>query len=86
MRKSPYTGMYLILQTYMVTRWRSFDGVYAARVSPDGRYVAAGNRGYNYLRIMDRQTLRTVYQTNLPKRDGLHLGLHHSEMVAGETL
>ena len=85
MRKSPYTGMYLILQTYMVTRWRTFDGVYAARVSPDGRYVAAGSRGYNYLRIMDRQTLGTVYQTNLPKRDGLHLGLHHSEMVAGET-
>jgi len=85
MRKSPYTGLYLILQTLMVTRWRTFDGVYAARVSPDGRYVAAGSRGYNYLRIMDRQTLRTVYQTNLPKRDGLHLGLHHSEMVAGEA-
>lgn len=85
MRKSPYTGLHLILQTYMVTRWRSFDGVYAARVSPDGRYVAAGSRGYNYLRVMDRQTLRTVYDTNLPKHEGLHLGLHHSEMTAGAT-
>ena len=84
MRKSPSPGLHLILQTYMVTGWRTFDGVYAARVSPDGRYVAAGSRGYNYLRVMDRQTLRTIYDRNLPKRDGLHLGLHHSEMVAGE--
>ena len=85
MRKSPLTDSHLVLQTLMVTNWRFFDGVYATRVSPDGRYVAAGSRGYNYLRVMDRQTLRTVYDTNLPRRDGLHLGLHHSEMVAGST-
>jgi hypothetical protein len=84
MRKSPFTDFHLILQTLGVTGGQFFDGVYATRVSPDGRYIAAGSRGYNYLRIMDRATLRTVYETQLPTAaDGLHLGLHHSEMIAG---
>jgi hypothetical protein len=84
LRKSPFVDLHLLLQTYKVTGWRTFDGVYAARVSPDGRYVIAGNRGYNYLRVMDRETLATVHETHLPSQpNGLHLGLHHSEMLAG---
>jgi hypothetical protein len=60
--------------------------VYSARVSPDDRYLIAGNRGYNYLRVMDRRTLQSVYHTRLPTLpNGLHLGLHHSEMIAGAT-
>jgi hypothetical protein len=86
MRKSFYLGTHLLVQTYMVSGGRTFDGVYAARVSPDGRYLCAGNRGYNYLRVMDRATLRTVYEADLPKLPGgLHIGLHHSEMLAGGT-
>jgi len=54
-------------------------------LSPDRRYVVAGNRGYNYVRVMDRETLAEVYHTQLPTRNGLHLGMHHSEMVAGAT-
>jgi hypothetical protein len=86
MRKSPFRDTHLVLQTLLVTRWQLFDGVYAARVSPDGRYLAAGSRGYNYIRIMDRGTLENVYDTRLPTlAGGLHLGLHHSEMIAGAT-
>jgi hypothetical protein len=86
MRKSLFRDTHLILQTFAVTRWQLFDGVYAARVSPDGRYLAAGSRGYNYIRIMDRQTLKNVHDARLPKLpSGLHLGLHHSEMLAGGT-
>jgi hypothetical protein len=86
-RKSPLTDLHLVLQTLLVTGGRLFDGVYAARVSPDGRYLVAGNRGYNYLRVMDRQTLDTVYEAHLPKMpNGLHLGLHHSELIAGTTV
>jgi hypothetical protein len=85
-RKSPFANTHLILQTLLVTNGQLFDGVYATRVSPDGRYLAAGSRGYNYLRIMDRRTLATVYDTQLPTLpDGLHLGLHHSELIAGAT-
>jgi hypothetical protein len=78
------SNTHMLLQTYLAAGWRSFDGVYAARVSPDGRYIAAGNRGFNYLRIMDRSTLKTVYDVKLPRLErGLHLGLHHSEISAG---
>jgi hypothetical protein len=86
MRKSPINDFHFILQTLAVTGGRFFDGVYCARVSPDGRYLIAGNRGYNYVRVMDRQTLGTVYETRLPTLpNGLHLGLHHSELIAGAT-
>lgn len=82
--RKPAADTQLILQTLMVTGGRVFDGVYAARVSPDGRYLVAGHRGYNYLRVMDRRTLETVYDTQLPTLPGgLHLGLHHSEMTRG---
>ncbi len=86
LRKSFFNATHFILQTYCVTGGRSFDGVYCARVSPDGRYLVAGNRGYNYLRVMDRATLATAYATRLPTMpSGLHLGLHHSEMAAGSA-
>lgn len=55
------------------------------RASPDGRYLVAGNRGYNYIRVMDRKSLATVFHQQLPTLDGgLHLGMHHSELCAGE--
>lgn len=83
--RKPLRDTHLILQTLMVTGGRLFDGVYCVRVSPDRRYVVAGSRGYNYLRVMDRETLADVYHTQLPTRHGLHLGMHHSEMAAGAT-
>ena len=83
-RKSMFNDVHLILQTLFVTRGQLFDGVYASRVSPDGRYLLAGNRGYNYIRVMERATLRSVYDVHLPTLpSGLHIGLHHSEMLAG---
>lgn len=86
LRQSFFSATHLILQTLRVTGGRVFDGVYATRVSPDGRYLIAGNRGYNYLRVMERRTLQSVYHVQLPKLpNGLHLGLHHSAMIAGET-
>lgn len=86
MRKSFFDDVHLILQTYQVTGWQTFDGVYAVRASPDGRYLIAGHRGYNYVRVMDRRSLETVYETNLQTLpSGLHLGLHHSEIIAGAT-
>src|SRR5690606_28736896 len=57
MRKSFFDDVHLILQTYQVTGWQTFDGVYAVRASPDGRYLIAGHRGYNYVRVMDRRSL-----------------------------
>jgi hypothetical protein len=82
LRKSLFTESNLFAQTYAVTGRRFFDGVYCVRVSPDGAHLVAGNRGYNYLRVMDRASFATVYETQLPKLDsGLHLGLHHSELV-----
>ncbi len=83
LRKSVFTNLHLVLQAWLVTDKRFTDGVYCTRVSPDGRYLVAGSRGYNYVRVMDRRTLETVSETFLPRLDrGLHLGLHHSEMLA----
>jgi hypothetical protein len=81
-RKSPFDGLHLILQGRRVTEGRSFDGVYCVRVSPDGKYVIAGNRGYNVFEVMERKTFNRVYRRQLPFEDGMHLGLHHSEMIA----
>jgi hypothetical protein len=97
-RRPALTSTHYILQTLQATRGRITDGVYAARVSPKGKYLIAGNRGYNYLCIYDRQNLKKVFDTVLPfRRDvfnqspyqrlgrrGHHLGIHHSEVVARE--
>jgi hypothetical protein len=84
--RKPAMNTHMLLQALVVSSGRLFDGVYAARVSPDGRYLVAGNRGYNYLRVMDRRTLARVYDRQLPTLPGgLHLGMHHSEVVAGAT-
>jgi|SRR5579871_1350291 len=84
LRRNPSTNYNYLLQTYLVTGKRFFDGIYCVRASPDGKYLVAGNRGYNYIRVMDRKTLATVWDRQLPKLDdGLHLGMHHSALVPG---
>jgi hypothetical protein len=94
-RKSIPSSMHYILQTLQVTGGRVTDGVYATRVSPGGSYIVTGHRGYNYLAVFDRHTMRKIYGTTLPfRRDvygvpphyrfgwrGHHLGIHHSEIV-----
>ncbi len=99
MRASAFTNFHMIVHALFVSGGRFFDGVYCARVSPDGKYLIAGNRGYNYIRVMRRDTLQTVYEQQLPtlrrlvpndkgpyrartEDSGLHLGFHHSEMLA----
>ncbi|HEX3482169.1 MAG TPA: hypothetical protein VHT91_44445 [Kofleriaceae bacterium] len=95
-RKSASNSSHYILQTLQVTDWRMADGVYATRVSPDGKYVMVGHRGYNYIAVYERATMKKVYGRVLPfRRDvyqqrpyyrfgwrGHHLGIHHSEIVA----
>jgi len=95
-RRPAPTSTHYILQTLQITGGRIADGVYAARVSPDGKYLVGGNRGYNYLCVYDRKTFEKVHETVFPfRRDvykqspyyrlgwrGHHLGIHHSEIVA----
>lgn len=95
-RKAASNSSHYILQTLQVTDWRMADGVYATRVSPDGKYVMVGHRGYNYIAVHERATMKKVYGHVLPfRRDvydqrpyyrfgwrGHHLGIHHSEIVA----
>jgi hypothetical protein len=95
-RKAANNSSHYILQTLQVTDWRATDGVYATRVSPDGKYVMIGHRGYNYIAVHERETMKKVYGCVLPfRRDvyskrpyyrfgwrGHHLGIHHSEIVA----
>jgi hypothetical protein len=95
-RKPTAVATHYILQTLQVTNWRVMDGVYAARVSPDGKYLVAGHRGYNMVTVYDRATMKKVYSKQLPfRRDrpgisphielgnsGYHLGIHHSEVIA----
>lgn len=95
-RKAVNNASHYILQTLQVTDWRMVDGVYATRVSPDGKYVMVGHRGYNYIAVYERRTMRKVYGRVLPfRRDvysckpyyrfgwrGHHLGIHHSEIVS----
>jgi hypothetical protein len=85
LRRNVLSSTNEILQTYEVTGKRYFDGIYCVRASPDGKYLVAGNRGYNYIRVMDRKSLETVFHQQLPTLPGgLHLGMHHSELCAGE--
>jgi hypothetical protein len=72
------------------------DGIYAARVSPQGNYLVTGSRGYNVLTVYDRKTFKQLYSKLVPfRRDryrksphyrlgwrGYHLGFHHSEVMA----
>jgi hypothetical protein len=95
MRRATLTSSHYMLQTLRVTGWRVADGVYATRVSPQGRYVVVGNRGYNMLSVYDRKTFKRVYRKLLPFRNqkfdrtpnytlgmrGYHLGIHHSEIT-----
>jgi hypothetical protein len=95
-RKSATTSSHYMLQTAQVTNWRLADGVYATRVSPDGKYVMIGHRGYNYIAVYERETMKKVYGKVLPFRHesyrrrpfyqlgwrGYHLGIHHSAVVA----
>jgi hypothetical protein len=97
-RRPTVTSTHFILQTMLVTGWRIMDGIYSARVSPDGKYLVTGNRGYNVLTVYERETFKKVYSTQLPRFGpevfrrpyvghlkhvyGMHLGMHHSEMLA----
>jgi len=69
-----------VIETLEVTGGSLFDGVYATRLSPDQRYFVVGHRGYNWLALYDRKTLDLVFHVRLPRQDGYHLGMHHSEI------
>lgn len=96
-RRPTLISTHFVLQTLLATGWRIMDGIYASRVSPDGKYIVTGNRGYNVLTVYERETFKKVYSTQLPtfgprllRRPyarymkhvfGMHLGMHHSEML-----
>lgn len=95
-RRPTLINTHFILQTLQVTGWRFFDGIYAARVSPQGNYLVTGNRGYNVISVYDRKTFKLLYSELLPLRSdvnikspfyrlgwkGYHLGFHHSEVIS----
>jgi hypothetical protein len=96
MRRPTLINTHFILQTLLATGWKVSDGIYSARVSPDGKYLVTGHRGYNVLSVYERETFKRVYTTQLPtfgpevyrrpyskflkSINGKHLGMHHSEM------
>ena len=59
-RKATVSSTHYMLQTLQITGWRILDGIYATRVSPDGKYIITGNRGYNTIAVYDRKTFRKV--------------------------
>jgi hypothetical protein len=67
-RKATPTATHYMLQTLQVTGRRILDGIYATRVSPDGKYIIVGNRGYNVIAVYDRKTHEKVYEKLLPFR------------------
>ena len=95
-RRPTLISTHLVTQTLQVTGGRILDGVYAARVSPQGKYLVTGSRGYNVLSVFDRKTFKKLYGKLLPFRKdaytkegphyrlgrrGYHLGFHHSEVT-----
>ncbi|RMD54756.1 MAG: hypothetical protein D6828_04710 [Nitrospirae bacterium] len=93
-RRPTIINTHYILQTLLITNWRLMDGIYATRISPKGKYIVTGNRGYNVVSVYDRKTFKKLYSKLLPfRRDiykksphyrlgsgGYHLGIHHSEI------
>jgi hypothetical protein len=87
-----------VITALEVSRGSVIDGIYAARVSPDGKYIVTGHRGFNVIAVYERETFKKVYETQLPlfgpkvlprsyirsmkQRSRLHLGMHHSEILA----
>jgi hypothetical protein len=67
-----------VVQTLEVTRGSVFDGVYATRPSPDGKYLVVGHRGYNWIGVYDRCSFERVWERSLPRHEGGHLGMHHA--------
>jgi DNA-binding beta-propeller fold protein YncE len=94
-RRPILINTHLTLQTLQVTGGRILDGIYAARVSPEGNYIVTANRGYNVVSVYDRKTFKKLYSKLLPFRKdryyksphyrigrrGFHLGFHHSEVT-----
>lgn len=95
-RRPTLVNTHFLLQTLQVAGWRFMDGIYAARVSPQGNYLVTGSRGYNVVSVFDRKTFRKLYSKLLPFRTdsyfstphyqlgwmGYHLGFHHSEVMS----
>ncbi len=67
-RRPTLTNTHFILQTLQVTGWRILDGIYAARVSPQGNYIFTANRGYNVISVYERKTFKKLYSKLLPFR------------------
>jgi hypothetical protein len=68
------------LQADRLSGGELFDGVYSTAITPCGRFIIAGNRGFNYIRMVRRDTLETVFETEAPRHASRcsHLGFHHS--------
>jgi hypothetical protein len=81
-RKATATATHYMLQTLQVTGNRILDGIYATRVSPDGKYIVTGNRGYNVIAVYDRKTFKKVYEGLLPfRRDVYDHGTNHYRLT-----
>jgi WD40 repeat protein len=81
-RKALPSSTHYVLQTFQVTGGRILDGVYATRVSPDGKYIVTGNRGYNTISVYDRKTHRKVYEELLPfRRDRYGHDFNHYQLT-----
>jgi hypothetical protein len=95
-RRPTLVNTHFLLQTLQVAGWRIMDGIYAARISPQGNFLVTGSRGYNVLSVFERKTFRMLYSKLLPFRtdsyfaiphyrlgwSGYHLGFHHSEVIS----
>ena len=81
-RKATAGATHYMIQTLEVTGNRILDGIYATRVSPDGKYIITGNRGYNTIAVYDRKTFKKVYEKLLPfRRDVYRNGTNHYRLT-----